>query len=169
MSWPGHRRAARRRVWGPRGRAARSSAARSYDEQRRAGGSATLSWLRDARLNPDPHIDLEAQPAQKADGLAGLEVDAEVAQQLEHHAVRVAEGDVVVVVQGGIALGRGVDGHLDGGEEFDRLLGVDPVTKSGREGELTGVGEILFQAEAQADQDVPAIGDAERRLDIEKA
>src|SRR5258708_36778026 len=107
MSWPGHRRAARRRVWGPPGRAARSSAPPSYDEQRPAGGAATLSWLRDAGLNPDPHIDLEAEPAQEADGLAGLEGEAEVAQQPEHHGGRVRGGAAAVGGQGRVSVGAG--------------------------------------------------------------
>ena len=114
-----------------------------------------MSVSRQPRLHPDAPIDLEAQPAQEADGLAELHVHAEVAHDLEHEAVGVAQGDVVVVRERRRrVLRRRVPGDLKRREELRMLLGIDPIANAGRDGELVSAREVLLEAEAQVDEDV---------------
>ena len=61
-----------------------------------------------------------------------------------------------------------VEHALDGREELERKLRVDPVADAGRDRELARAGEVAVDAEAQVDEDVPVLGEAERRLHVDE-
>ena len=57
---------------------------------------------------------------------------------------------------------------LDGRVELEPQLGIDPVAEAGRDRELVRRREVGAEAEAQVDQHVPVLGEAERRLHIQE-
>ena len=63
---------------------------------------------------------------------------------------------------------RRVEHALDGREELERQLRIDPVANAGRDRELARAGEVAVDAEAQVDQQVPVLGEAERRLHVQE-